>query len=146
MTQERNIKKSYDYIMNIDFSLIINKIVSHQKWNRSDAEEVCRLYRNYLILNIKYPDKKLPPSDDIDEFWHNHILDTKKYRIDCDNIFGFYMDHYPYFGIDGTTNVTDLTNSFDETQKLHHQEFGEYIYEVRSPIKKLLSEIKKICF
>ena len=32
---------------------------------------------------------------DVDEFWHQHILDTRKYRDDCENIFGHYMDHTP---------------------------------------------------
>lgn len=143
MTEQDNFQKSYDYIMNIDFSLIINKMISHQKWSKKDAEEACRLYRNFLILNIKYPDKKLPPSEDIDEFWHNHILDTKKYRTDCQEIFGGYFDHYPYFGIYTSDTSDNETSSFQDTQELHNKEFGEYIFEIRSPIKKILSEIKK---
>lgn len=131
-----------DMIMNLDFSMIINKMVSHQGWSKKDAEEVCRLYKNYLFLCVKYPDQSLPPSEDVDEFWHNHVLDTIKYRKDCDILFGKYRDHYPYFGIDGKTSMQDLSNAFDITQKLHMEEFGEYIYEIRSPLKKLISNIQ----
>lgn len=121
-----------DYIFAIDFSNIIEKMVSHQKWRRNEAEKTCELYRNFLYLNVKYPEyAPLPPSEDIDEFWHNHILDTKKYIQDCQVIFGGYFHHYPYFGIDGVSTMKDLQQSFQKTQELHHQEFGEYIYAVR---------------
>ena len=35
----------------------------------------------------------------VDELWHAHILDTRAYRDDCYRIFGFFYDHYPYFGL-----------------------------------------------
>ena len=83
----------------------------------------------------------LPPSEEVDEFWHNHILDTRKYKQDCEQIFGFYLEHYPYFGIDGKTNRQDLDNAFAVVQRLHHQEFGDYIYEVRTNYFKLVYRI-----
>jgi hypothetical protein len=138
--QDLEIKKSV--INSADFSMIVDKMVNHQGWYRRDAEEVSRLYRNYLFLCVKYPQYNLPPSEDVDEFWHNHVLDTKKYRKDCDEIFGKYRDHYPYFGIDGKTTIRDLSDAFDITQKLHMEEFGECIYEIRSPLKKLASSVK----
>ena len=107
-------------------------MVSHQKWKRFEAEKACALYRNFLYLNVKYPDEgPLPPSEDIDEFWHNHILDTKKYINDCQQIFGEYFHHYPYLGFDEKTNMKDLKNFFQRTQDLHFKEFGEYISKVR---------------
>lgn len=117
-------------------------MVSHQGWSRKDAEEVCRLYRNFLFLSAKYPDKRLPPSEDVDEFWHNHILDTQKYRLESEAIFGRYFDHYPYFGIDEKTNMNDLSCAFSETQRLHQEEFGEPIYEIRCRFKRLVSFLK----
>ena len=123
------------YIYNIDFSLIVNKIVTHLQWRRKDAEKICVLYRNFLFLQKKYgANQPLPPSEEIDEFWHNHILDTKKYREDCQNIFGYYQDHYPYFGIDGKTNLNDLNNAFENTQALHELEFGYRIERIK-PLK-----------
>ncbi len=129
-------------IGNLDFSMIISKMVSHQGWSRKDAEEVSQLYRNFLFLSAKYSDKRLPPSGDIDEFWHNHILDTEKYAQDCDAIFGRFFHHYPYFGIDEKTNQTDLGDAFSDVQRFHHLEFGDYIYEIRGWRKKLASSLK----
>ncbi len=31
----------------------------------------------------------------MDDFWHQHILDTRKYRDDSETVFGYYMDHTP---------------------------------------------------
>src|SRR3989338_2927112 len=122
------------YIYSIDFSMVVDKIVDTKKWRRADVVKICELYRHFLFLKKKYSldDEKLPPSEEIDEFWHNHILDTKKYKVDCQNIFGFYLDHYPYFGLDGKTTKDDLDNAFKRTQELHHKEFGDYIYYVRN--------------
>jgi len=135
------------YIYAIDFSNIINKMVKHQGWFRKDAEAVCQMYRNFLFLQKKYGgDHNIPPSEDIDEFWHNHILDTKLYRKDCSAIFGQYFDHYPYFGIDGTTDMGDLNNAFDTVQQLYEQEFGERMYQVRGRFSKLAGFIKMSYF
>jgi hypothetical protein len=129
------------YILTLDFNPIINKLVNYLGWSRSHALEVCTMYRRFLILHKKYGQQyTLPPSEDIDEFWHMHILDTKRYRIDCETIFGYYLDHYPYLGIDETTNFKDLEKAFTEAQKLYAQEFnGELILEVRGTWAKILA-------
>ncbi len=133
------------YIDAIDFSMIIKKMVEEQGWLREEAETVCRLYRNFLFLNKKYAQdhSALPPSEDIDEFWHNHILDTKNYRKDCKVIFGSYLDHYPYFGIDGRTNFGNLESAFETMQKLHIKEYGEQIFQVRSGWSAFIAFFKK---
>lgn len=131
--------KTRQLIDNMDFSMIINKLVSHQGWSQQNAKEICNLYKNYLFLSAKYPEKMLPPSEEVDEFWHAHILDTHKYHDDCNQIFRHYLHHYPYFGIDGHSSMADNEIAFSETQSLYFSEFGEYIYEVRTPFQKLIS-------
>lgn len=134
-----------DYIQSIDFSMIIKKMVKHQGWRETDAQAISKMYRNFLFIKRKYGHEyKLPPSEEIDEFWHNHILDSEKYRTDCLHIFGTYLDHYPYFGIDGKTNLDDLNQSFGMTQKLYYQEFGEYIYQVRNIFSKISAGFKAL--
>ena len=132
------------YIQQIDFSNIVNKMVSHKGWRRTHANLVCEMYRNYLWLCRKYDGQyQLPPSEEIDEFWHNHILDTKKYRHDCKMIFGKYYDHYPYFGIDDQTNFSDLEQAFSNMLKLYKEEFSTEVFRVRSIFSKLTASLKK---
>jgi hypothetical protein len=111
----------------LDFSVIIEKMTREQSWALAHANEACRLYKNFLFLRAKYPGKLLPPSEEVDDFWHNHILETKKYREDCNAIFGQYLDHSP------DLDLPDAS-AFEETQNLHLAEFGEYIYQIRSKV------------
>lgn len=143
--QVQNFKEIKNKIDSIDFSRVIEKMVKHLGWLREDANKTCQYYRNYLFLNIKYGQeyKFIPPSEDIDEFWHNHILDTESYAQDCQKIFGEFFHHYPYFGIDGKTDFKCLYDAFEQTQKLHFQEFGEKIVPTKSKFPPFLYRILK---
>lgn len=139
-----SIKEAKNYIQSIDFSMIIDKMVGYDSWLREDAEETCRLYRNFLFLKKKYGEKgiKVPPSKDIDEFWHYHILDTNKYQIDCENIFGYYLHHHPtYYGAEGDAKLERLKLSLIELQKIHFKEFGEFIKSTREKRYKFINFI-----
>ena len=128
----KNIEEAKKYIDSINFASLIDKLVNHSGWLRSDALETCEQYKNFLFLHKKYPEQNFPPSEDIDEFWHNHILDTNAYIKDCEMIFGRYLHHYPYFGIDGKSNMNDLYNAFEKTQEIYSKEFGSRIEATRS--------------
>jgi len=71
-----------------------------------------------------FPAQSLVPSKDIDAFWHQHILDTKKYAEDCDMIFGYFLHHFPYFGIRGEDDARSLKEAFADTKKLFLDYFG----------------------
>ena len=143
-----SLEEAKAYIDAIDFSQVIDKIVKTKQWKKADVAKICVLYRNFLFLQKKYMHEfgALPPSEEIDEFWHNHILDTKKYCVDCEKIFGAYLHHYPYLGIDGKTNNNDLNNFFKKTQELHFQEFNSYINNVRHRYVKQLIAFCKLLF
>ena len=129
-----SLEEAKAYIDAIDFSMIINKIVKTKHWKEKEAAAICVYYKNFLYLNKQYEKLgQLPPSEEIDEFWHNHILDTEKYIKDCDAIFGKYLHHYPYFGMDDKSNEQDLSNAFEHMQQLYKKEFGDQIYRVRNP-------------
>ena len=125
------------HINNMDFSLIIDKMVRSFGWEQKQAIKVCQFYKNFLFLISKYGDQypDLPPSEEIDEFWHNHILDTKRYAEDSMLIFGRFLHHYPYQAV--------TTISFEQLQELHFHEFGDYVYKVR---KKSLFYVPNLLF
>lgn len=143
-----NLEEIKTYIDSINFSQIIDKLVNYNGWLKEDAETTCLQYRRFLYLNRKYFFQKqeaLPPSEDIDEFWHAHILDTKIYMKDCQAIFGQYLHHYPYFGIDEKSDKKTLYLAFDQTKALYLQEFNEPLVATRSQYPKFIYFlIKKI--
>lgn len=127
--------ESFEHIQRLDFSMIIYKITQPDPsiamlWDEESAIEATRYYKNYLWLLRKYSElhSVIPPSIEIDEIWHHHILDTYQYEKDCLMIFGQFLHHYPYFGMRGEQDKIDLHNQFEITQQLHFKEFGEYIF------------------
>merc|ERR1712151_930213 len=55
----------------------------------------------------------------VDIVWHEHIIDTKQYMIDCDRLFGRYLHHYPDFGQVGAFLYEE------DMLKAYMEEFGE---------------------
>jgi len=134
--QEQYLEEAKKYIYSINFDRVINKMVS-DGWIRSDVLNTCDMFRKFLFLKKKYPAfKNLVPSKDVDEFWHNSILDTHLYWSICDGLFPRdkdknsdinYLHHYPYFGLDdsGKKDPAILGEAFAATQALYAKEFGE---------------------
>lgn len=68
---------------------------SGEGWSRDKADAVEREYRRFLCMSRMYPDVELAPYEDVDMFWHYHILDTRKYAADCMHAFGHFLHHCP---------------------------------------------------
>src|SRR5690348_8512619 len=62
-----------------------------------DAGRIEREYRQFLYLIVSHPGETVVPwSRTLDDFWHEHILDTAKYARDCDEILGSFIHHNPH--------------------------------------------------
>lgn len=83
-------------------------------------------YRKLLSLKKWYPKLSFVPSKLVDKFWHEHILDTQSYLDDCNAVFGYFIHHYPYFGIYGDADQNNLQVAFNETVALYEQHFGTF--------------------
>src|SRR6266581_2398718 len=95
-----------------------------QGWTREHTETMAVAYKRFLTLLFKYPETPIAPNKDIDKFCHGHILDTMKYAEDCENIFGYFLHHFPYFGMRGEEDAAALADAGQEMQRLYEQEFG----------------------
>lgn len=93
-------------------------------WSRAQADRCELEYRRFLALLAKYPDEVIAPSKEVDQFWHGHILDTMKYAEDCQNVFGYFLHHFPYFGLRDEEDVANLARAAKTMQRLYRQEFG----------------------
>ncbi|MGD1900019.1 MAG: glycine-rich domain-containing protein [Phormidesmis sp.] len=111
----------------IDFGPIAFKLMNPEvgePWSLERATQAIEQYRRFLILTQHYPDNRIVPSREVDEVWHVHILDTAKYREDCDVLFGKFIDHWPYFGLKDKAERKELNDAFSETQALFRLHFG----------------------
>lgn len=106
----------------IKFKLVFDAHGPH--WDVEKVTQIEFLYKPFLVLIGKYPDRQIVPfSEDIDVFWHHHILDTLKYPKDCMDIFGRFIHYFPYLGLRGQEDAKFLQKSFDESCSLYEREF-----------------------
>src|SRR3990167_7197635 len=138
------VSASGQLIRDLDFTQTISKCVNQYGWSRRKSHECSEHYKKYLYLILKYGDQyPLVPTIDIDEFWHMHILDTKKYMADCEAIFGRYLHHYPYFGIDGKTDHQRAEGEIN-MQEFFYKEYGEHLYTIGKGIRYLFFPLIKL--
>ncbi len=95
-----------------------------QGWSREYVDQMEIAYKRFLTLSVKYPEETIAPSNDVDKFWHGHILDTMKYAEDCQNVFGYFLHHFPYFGMRGEEDAANLAAAGKTTNRLYEKEFG----------------------
>ncbi|EAI6711023.1 hypothetical protein CG370_08150 [Campylobacter upsaliensis] len=124
-------------IDNLDLEPIIVKImdkVEGKGWELSYTQLIEAEYRKFLLLMLKYPNEAIVPPQQVDEFWHYHILDTMKYEKDCKDIFGYFVHHFPYFGMRGKDDESNLKTAWNRTCELYIYSFGEPTEYIRKHI------------
>jgi hypothetical protein len=100
-------------------------VASGEGWSQEKANAVEKEYRRFLCLMKMYPDEDTAPQVDVDTFWHYHILDTMKYAVDCEQVFGYFLHHYPYVGMRGEEDDQFRLDSGDRMRELYEATFGE---------------------
>lgn len=77
-----------------DFTMIKAKLQDNEEgpgWALDLCASVEQQYKRFLALKRAYPDKDIVPDKLVDVFWHQHILDTEKYSLDCNRLFGCFL-------------------------------------------------------
>jgi hypothetical protein len=114
----------------LELNAITEKLV-HRKagkgWARERAEAAEREYRRFLFLAKIHPEVPLAPTVDVDEFWHYHILDTKKYGTDCERLFGYFLHHFPYAGMRGEQDELALQRIGERTRAMYAATFSDKV-------------------
>ena len=104
----------------LDLSIIRKRLLEKEGWNEMIASQAEQGYRRFLYLIKTNPGKSLVPTEEIDEFWHLHILDTAKYAEDCEVLFGYFLHHNPNL----KKGSEELTRRFGETNSLYEKIFS----------------------
>lgn len=132
MVDERQQATDYDVaaaverVDRIDLSKISKKLQHDNPdfWTDDLLAKAEVAYRHFLALNLLYPGQQLAVNHVLDEFWHNHILDTRKYAEDCEQLFGSLLHHYPYFGLPGEPDEGANLPAFAVTEEIWEEAFG----------------------
>ena len=118
---ERTPKQVRDAIDHLDLDKIGAKAIELYRWRRPRVRTAELWYRNFLWLCYKHGSPIAAIGKDADDFWHLHILDTRKYSADCRAVFGRFLNHTPLYG-EPSANQRDM---FERTKALYKSEFGK---------------------
>jgi hypothetical protein len=77
----------------LDLSAVVSQLVNYQGWTAERAASVEQRYRRFFYLKASLPDGMASPSAEIDEFWHQHIINTRQYGSDCWRVAGRFLHH-----------------------------------------------------
>lgn len=120
--------KVMEAIAALDLEPIKTKLMhtaSGEGWSRAKADAMDTEYRRFLYLMHAFPDEETAPTVDVDTFWHYHILDTMKYAADCEAVFGHFLHHYPYLGMEGEHDAGAEQLGAERMRALYEATFGE---------------------
>lgn len=128
-TETVSVEERVQRIATLDLECIRRGLLKNGKddqgdpWTEDRINQAINWYRRMLEISVKYPDFNAVPGQDIDDAWHQHIMNTKLYGRDCLYALGFFLHHTPF----GYTNAETgyLEKQYKATHALYRREFGE---------------------
>ena len=113
----------------LDLDFIKERLHFFHNWPTKKILKVEENYRIFLMLESKFGPFR--PNDDVDLFWHEHILCTEKYANDCNKFFNKFLHHTPTF------NIKFLEDMSKKNYDLMKKEFPNFSEEKILEIIKL---------
>jgi hypothetical protein len=115
----------WEKIIGLDLKSVTAKYSEKKSWWWHMWRSPARIeseYRQFLYLLASNPGKVLVPwSQDVDDFWREHILDPRKYAPDCNLIAGGLLQYRPHLSHGSVSHDREC----EETRKLYLAAFGE---------------------
>jgi len=122
------VSKAMAVIESIDLANVMRKLRLSEGWSEEEAATAERRYRRFLCLHYLDAEFNLVPTLDIDKVWHQHILHTQDYALDCERVFGAFLHHAP--GADDSEDTQQhMRDDFEKTGAFYRERFGEEYVE-----------------
>ena len=98
-----------------------------KRWSKARTVQAELEYKRMLTLLLWNPGLPHPivPTRLVDEIWHRHILDTRAYHQDMQELFGEYLHHFPYLGFQNEESLRLKNEAFELSCQLYERTFGE---------------------
>lgn len=131
--QKADLHENLERLNHLDLSKVKIKLASPSHgsdgWTDNQTEEAEKWYKRFLTTVLIFPGKPHVPNGVVDEFWHQHMLDSRAYHKDTKAVFDRYLHHNPYFGIGARMGSEDDRayhhQCYDETNRQLMELFGE---------------------
>jgi hypothetical protein len=112
----------WEAVQGLDLIAVVKQMVNRKFWSPERTVSAVRRYRGFLYLSLAGYD--CAPTAEVDEIWHQHILNTQQYFADCHRLSGGYIHHYPSSG-DNERESGRLADLFTQTWAAYESEFQE---------------------
>lgn len=115
-------------IQDIDLQLVKQKLMDPDEgtgWSADFCDAVCQEYLRFLALVRACPELVAVPSRIVDQAWHWHILDTRRYAADCERVLGYFLHHDPQITVTEADAEAALRGWAADTLSAYRQHFGE---------------------
>jgi hypothetical protein len=109
----------------LDLSPVVTQLVNRKGWSAARASGAERRYRRYLYLVASRSVPSVVPTSEVDEFWHQHILNTWQYASDCQALTGGFVHHFSSSGLISRNESAELTDKFFDTWLSYETIFNE---------------------
>jgi small ubiquitin-related modifier len=107
---------------------LVRRCMRELRWSEAKSRSVLQAYRQFLHVKVAKQDwnaEILSPSVEVDQMWHQHVLDNLNYAHDCLLLCGHFVRHDP----DGGLDVVARMNRLDATRQALFGSFGGEGYE-----------------
>jgi hypothetical protein len=118
------LEKIWDYDLS---SMSRQFLLDNESLSADEVEQIELEYRHFMYLKVLYAEA-LKPSIMVDEYWHNHILNTADYSNFCDEIAGEYIHHRRYITKVDEKYKQEVQDSFARLDSLSLQHFGKQVF------------------
>ena len=104
-------------IESLDLTNVMARLKKESTLTSDQLIEAELQYRQFLQISLE--DTGTVPTVLADKVWHMHILDTRKYAADCQEIFGRFMHHTPHLEMS-----PEFTAAAQHSQMVLNDTFG----------------------
>src|SRR5262249_37338296 len=82
----------WNRVAGLDLEPVTAQLIDYQGWTAVRAAAAEQRYRRFFYLKATLPNGA-SPTVEIDQFWHQHILNTERYGPDCWHVAGRFLNH-----------------------------------------------------
>lgn len=121
---DNNVQTTVDNILQWDFSSIEKYMLLNGVYSSQAVVDSMRVeYARFIALSLHYPKQGLPMADEVDPFWHTHMLFSEDYVAFSQGLGVDYLHHRPF--VPGKNPVGTRKAAFGRMSEVYTQNFGD---------------------
>jgi hypothetical protein len=107
-----NDRQRLNFVESWSLTSIRKRVAREMDWSVEFSRLVETEYRKFIFLASIRPQISYGMAGPVDQFWHQHVLDTQDYLAMCQRVAGRVIHHIP---VDSKSNTLSADNSYSKT-------------------------------